>query len=210
MRRSPSGRYARVVITLTDVARHKILGLLAKDPRKDLALRFSIDGRGPGGYKYRLGFVPEADKAPGDTAVDVGGFQMLIDAETAPKVEGVNIDFVETLQESGFKIDNPNSPWTDPLARAVQDVLDQDINPAVASHGGFVVLHEVKDGTAYIELHGGCQGCGMASVTLRQGIEVRIKEMVPGIREVADVTDHAVGANPYYAPSEDGHSPLSD
>ena len=91
----------------------------------------------------------------------------------------------------------------------MQRVLDQDINPAVASHGGFVVLHEVKDGTAYIELQGGCQGCGMAAVTLRQGIELRIKEMVPDIREVTDVTDHAVGANPYYAPSEDGHSPLS-
>jgi Fe/S biogenesis protein NfuA len=198
------------VIQLTDVARHKILGLLAKDPRKDLALRFSIDGRGPGGYRYRLGFVPQTDMGPTDVAFDAGGFQVLIDQETAPKVGGVSIDFVETLQESGFKIDNPNSPWADPLAQAVQRVLDQDINPAVASHGGFVVLHEVKDGTAYIELHGGCQGCGMASVTLRQGIEVRIKEMVPGIREVTDVTDHAVGANPYYAPSEDGHSPLGE
>jgi Fe/S biogenesis protein NfuA len=197
------------VITLTDVARHKILGLLAKDPRKNLALRFSIDGRGPGGYRYRLGFVPLAERAATDAAVDAGGFQMLIDAATAPNVEGVSIDFVETLQESGFKIENPNSPWADPLAQAVQQVLDQDINPAVASHGGFVVLHEVKEGTAYIELHGGCQGCGMASVTLRQGIEVRIKEMVPGIREVVDVTDHGVGSNPYNAPTEDGHSPLS-
>ncbi|TMQ72800.1 MAG: iron-sulfur cluster assembly accessory protein [Candidatus Eisenbacteria bacterium] len=197
------------MITLTDVARHKILGLLAKDPRKDLALRFSIDGRGPGGYKYRLGFVPLVDKIATDTAVDLEGFQVLIDGESAPNLQGANIDFVETLQESGFKIDNPNSPWADPLAQAVQRVLDQDINPAVASHGGFVVLHEVKDGTAYIELQGGCQGCGMAAVTLRQGIELRIKEMVPDIREVTDVTDHAVGANPYYAPSEDGHSPLS-
>jgi Fe/S biogenesis protein NfuA len=197
------------VITLTDVARQKILGLLSKDSRKNLALRFSIDGRGPGGYRYRLGFVPLTEQGPTDTAVDVGDFQVLIDGETAPSVQGVNIDFVETLQESGFKIENPNSPWADPVAQAVQRVLDEDINPAVASHGGFVVLHEVKEGTAYIELHGGCQGCGMASVTLRQGIEVRIKEMVPAIREVTDVTDHAVGSNPYYAPSEDGHSPLS-
>ena len=206
----PDTQYSRFVITLTDVARHKILGLMAKDPRKDLALRFSIDGRGPGGYRYRLGFTPLSDRGPVDTAIDAGGFQILIDGETVPKVEGVTIDFVETLQESGFKIENPNSPWADPLAQAVQRVLDEDINPAVAAHGGFVVLHEVKEGVAYIELHGGCQGCGMASVTLREGIEVRLKEMVPGIREIVDVTDHAVGANPYYAPSEDGHSPLQE
>ena len=140
--------------------------------------------------------------------MDAGGFKVLIDGESAPKLQGVTIDFVETLQESGFKIENPNSPWSDPLAQAVQKVLEQDINPAVASHGGYVVLHEVKDAVAYIELHGGCQGCGMASVTLRQGIEVRIKETVPGIREVVDVTDHTSGENPYYASSEDGQSPL--
>jgi Fe/S biogenesis protein NfuA len=197
------------MVTFTDVARRKVLDLIAKESRSDVALRFAIDGRGQGGFRYRLGFVPSADRAPGDVAFDAGGFQVLIDPESAPNLEGVAIDFVETLQESGFKVENPNSPWADPLAQAIQKVLDQDINPAVASHGGHVVLHEVKDGVAYIQLHGGCQGCGMAAVTLRQGIEVRIKEMVQGIREVVDVTDHASGENPFYAPSEGGHSPLS-
>jgi Fe/S biogenesis protein NfuA len=197
-----------LVITVTDVARKKILGLLAQEARKDLALRFAIDGRGPGGFRYRLGFVPPEDRGEGDVAVDAGGFQVLIDAGSAANLHGVNLDYVETLAESGFKVENPNSPWSDPVAQAVQRVIDLDINPAVASHGGHVVLHDVRDGVAYIALHGGCQGCGMAAVTLRQGIEVRIKEVVPEIRELVDVTNHAGGQNPYYASAEGGHSPL--
>jgi Fe/S biogenesis protein NfuA len=196
------------MIHLSEGARRKILDLMSKEQRQDLALRFGIEGRGPGGFRYRLGFVPRSERSEGDQEIDGGGFVFLIDAVSAPSLEGVEIDYVETLQESGFKIDNPNSPWTDPKAREVQRVLDQDINPAVASHGGYVVLHDVQGDVALIELHGGCQGCGMAAVTLRQGIEVRIKEMVPGIREVVDVTDHARGANPYYASTEGGHSPL--
>jgi Fe/S biogenesis protein NfuA len=196
------------MITLTEVARTKILALIEGEQRKDLAVRLSIDGRGPGGFRYRLGFVAREERGPDDTVVDATGLEILVDAASAAHLQGTTIDYVETLQESGFKIDNPNSAWTDPVARAVQTVIDRDINPAVASHGGYVVLSDVKDQVAYVEMHGGCQGCGMASVTLRQGIELRIKEGVPEIREVVDVTQHGAGANPYYR-SEDGQSPLS-
>lgn len=196
------------MVTVTEVARTKILRLIESEQRKDLAVRFSIDGRGPGGFRYRLGFVARDDRRPDDTVVEAGGFEILVDAGSAPHLQGTHIDYVETLQESGFKIENPNSAWTDPTALAVQTVIDRDINPAVASHGGYVVLSDVRDHVAYIEMHGGCQGCGMASVTLRQGIELRIKEAVPDIREVVDVTQHAAGANPYYR-SEEGQSPLS-
>ena len=96
------------------------------------------------------------------------------------------------------------------MALAVQKVIDEDINPAVASHGGVVTLLDVRDATAYIQLGGGCQGCGMADVTLKQGIEVRIREMVPSILGVVDTTDHAEGSNPYFRPSKGGRSPYGD
>jgi Fe-S cluster biogenesis protein NfuA len=85
-----------------------------------------------------------------------------------------------------------------PEAIAIQTLLDEEINPSVASHGGFVSLVDVKDARAYIRLEGGCQGCGMADVTLRQGIEVAILDRVPTIKEVVDATAHAEGTNPYY------------
>ena len=81
----------------------------------------------------------------------------------------------------------------------MQQVLDERINPSVASHGGHIALIDVKSDTAYIRLEGGCQGCGMADVTLKQGIEVEIKSAVPTILQVLDVTDHAGGTNPYYS-----------
>jgi Fe/S biogenesis protein NfuA len=80
----------------------------------------------------------------------------------------------------------------------VIQVLDEQINPAIASHGGHAELVAVEENIAYLRLSGGCQGCGMASVTLSQGIEVAILDSVPEITEVIDVTDHATGSNPYY------------
>ncbi|PYM51490.1 MAG: hypothetical protein DMD77_09875 [Candidatus Rokuibacteriota bacterium] len=88
------------------------------------------------------------------------------------------------------------------LAAKVQELIDSTINPAVAGHGGFVQLMEVKDNKVYIQMGGGCQGCGAADVTLKAGIERLIKEELPEIEEVLDSTDHASGTNPYYTPAK--------
>lgn len=197
------------MVTLTDAARDKILALLAAEGREGLALRFAIDGRGPGGFQYKLGFVGPEEQRADDTVVEAGGVRVYVDPVSAENLKGTTIDFVETPTQSGFKIDNPNPVWSDPKAVAVQKVLDDEINPAVAAHGGFVTLLEVKDDVVYIALGGGCQGCGMVDVTLKQGIEVRIREAVPSVREIIDSTDHAGGKNPYYRPSKGGASPYA-
>jgi Fe/S biogenesis protein NfuA len=84
----------------------------------------------------------------------------------------------------------------------VQELLDTSINPAVAGHGGYIELIDVKESTVYVRMSGGCQGCGAADVTLKAGIERMIFEEVPEVTEVLDVTDHGAGQNPYYAPSK--------
>jgi len=196
------------VITVTSAARTKIVELLAQQGRAGLMLRAAVAGRGPGGFQYRLGFVGDEERRADDQATDAGGFTLLVDADSVPNLDGASIDYVDGPQGSGFKIDNPNPLWRDEAARAVQAVLDQDINPAVAAHGGWVTLLEVKDNVAYIQLGGGCQDCGMVDVTLKQGIEVRIREAVPAIREIIDSTDHAGGKNPYYQPAKGGRSPF--
>jgi Fe/S biogenesis protein NfuA len=132
-----------------------------------------------------------------------------MDARSAPHLVGTTVDYVEAPSQSGFKIDNPNPLWNDPLATAVQRLIDEEINPALASHGGFVHLLELKEGVAQVELGGGCQGCGMAHVTLKRGIEARIREAVPEVTEVVDATDHAGGANPYFRGSESRESPYA-
>ncbi len=84
----------------------------------------------------------------------------------------------------------------------IQDLLDSSINPAVAGHGGYVQLIDVKESVVYLQMGGGCQGCGMADVTLKSGIERMIKEEIPEVAEVLDTTDHASGQNPYYSPGK--------
>ena len=91
-----------------------------------------------------------------------------------------------------------------PEGVAIRALLDDSVNPAVAAHGGHIALVDVQDDTVYIRLEGGCQGCGMADVTLKQGVEVEIRRAVPSIRSVLDVTDHAGGSNPYYQPGKGG------
>lgn len=95
-----------------------------------------------------------------------------------------------------------NLPADDKLRGKIQRILDEEINPAVAGHGGHVSLLDVQGRTIYIKMGGGCQGCGMANATLRGGIERVIREKVPEVEEILDVTDHAGGTNPYYAPSK--------
>ena len=197
------------MLSFTEAAKSKILKLLEGQDRTGLALRLAVKGRGPGGFQYSMGFVGPEDKAPSDVVFDAPGFEVYMDAESAPNLRGVSIDFIDELHVSGFKIDNPNSLWADATALAVQKVLDENVNPAIASHGGYVTLLDVKQNIAYIQLGGGCQGCGMVDVTLKQGIEVMIKEAVPQIVAVVDSTDHAAGENPYYQPSKGGTSPLA-
>lgn len=196
------------MLTVTEAAKSKVLELLKAQGREGLHLRAAIAGRGPDGFQYRLGFVGDEERNADDQVIEAGGFKLLVDPTSSPNLEGATIDFVDGPQGSGFKVDNPNPLWKDATALAVQQVLDRDINPAVAGHGGWVTLLDVKDDVAYIQLGGGCQGCGMVDVTLKQGIEVRIREAVPAIREIIDSTDHAGGKNPYFQPAKGGQSPF--
>jgi Fe/S biogenesis protein NfuA len=95
-------------------------------------------------------------------------------------------------------IGRPAADLSGPVPQRVQQVIEQQINPAIAAHGGSAELVAVEDATAYVRLGGGCVGCGMATVTLSQGISVAITDAVPEIENVVDVTDHASGTNPYY------------
>jgi Fe/S biogenesis protein NfuA len=193
------------MITISDAAQQYITKLLADEDRQGLALRLAITGRRPGGFQYKLGLMRPEEKAPDDVVVDAGSFQVIVDAESAPNLQGATLGFYE----DGFKIENPNAGWTDPKAAAIQKLLDELINPALAEHGGYAILTDVQDDVAYMAFSGGCQGCGMAGVTMNQGIKEVILEEVEGIRDVVDVTDHASGKNPYYQPGKGGESPFA-
>jgi len=145
------------------------------------------------GFKDGVVFLEITGTAPGL----MGGFENML-RHYVPEVESV-ADYRDAMPKPG--LDTPEG-------KAIRQLLDERINPQVASHGGHIALVDVKDDTVYIRLEGGCQGCGMADVTLKQGVVKEIQSLVPAITNVLDVTDHAGGTNPYFQPGKDGMSAL--
>lgn len=196
----PTAPDAQPLLTLTQVAKDKIKAVQQSENRTESALRVSVEEESPAAWRYHLYFVERDERTPADTAFDVEGIQILVDTESVRRLEGSTLDFVEELSGAWFKFDNPNKPplLENPIAAQVQQLLDDKINPQVASHGGRVMLADVQETRVFLRFGGGCHGCGMSDVTLRQGIEVMIREAIPEVTEILDTTDHAAGANPYY------------
>ncbi|MDP3937405.1 MAG: iron-sulfur cluster assembly accessory protein [Deltaproteobacteria bacterium] len=188
------------ILTLTDGAREKITEIQESQNRLDTAVRVTVTEEGVAAWKYDLRLVSQDEKSEDDEVVDAAGVMVYLDKETVPRLQGATLDFVSGMSSSGFKFENPNQPpaASDPLVMRVQKVIEDRINPGVASHGGSITLLGVKDGNVYIRMGGGCQGCGMADVTLKQGIEETLKAEIPEIIAVLDSTDHGSGSNPYY------------
>lgn len=197
------------MIELTDAAREKILGALqaASPPRRHLRIESLAEGVR---WDYRLAGLTDEEVRPDDIVQDEGDFAVVLDPASAERLSGATVDYRESLLESGFRIDNPNAPASPVLASGerpdlegpvpdrIRLLLDSEINPAIATHGGHVRLVEVRGDRAYVAFGGGCHGCGLVDVTLKQGVEARIREVVPEIAEVVDTTDHAAGTDPYY------------
>ncbi|MCP3980879.1 MAG: iron-sulfur cluster assembly accessory protein [bacterium] len=193
------------MINLTDAAKEKFLAAAESEGRKGQGLRVTVNGGGTAQPEFALNFVEPDHVRDDDVADQHGELTIYMDPQSAKFLEAATIDFVETLAESGFKIDAPNAGIprpTGPVAEAVQRCLDEKINPGVASHGGFIDLVAVENETAYLKFGGGCQGCGMVNVTLKQGVEKILFQEVPQITKVMDITDHASGTNPYYQPGK--------
>jgi Fe/S biogenesis protein NfuA len=184
------------MLNFTEAAASRVRDFLAKQAAQGVsALRVAGTRK-----EHRLWLVKESDQQEGDRVLFLEGFEVYVDPMTVRHLEGATVDFVDGVMQSGFRVFFPSPTWDDPVAQRVQDVLDHEVNPGVAGHGGSVSLVKIAGDVAVIQLHGGCQGCGAADVTLKQGIERMIKAGVPEIRAVQDATDHAAGENPYYAP----------
>lgn len=193
------------MIQFSDEAREHILRFLEEDSAADLSVRLRVANPSPVNPQYEMLLIEPHERESTDEVQDADGFEVVIDPESARILEGTRIDWVDSLQGGGFQFDNPNikplgsEPLTGPLADRVERVITERINPSVAMHGGAVSLVDIRDNVVYLRMSGGCQGCGMASVTLTQGIKQVLHDAVPEIVDVRDVTDHAAGEDPYYS-----------
>ena len=189
------------MLTITPAAEQKIAELVSQSDKPVAGLRIDAQAQSPFKVDYKLAFVGQGQEDPADTVINFDSFNVYTDPDSAGLLEEATVDYVEQLMGSGFKIDRPMQlpeHLSGPVVDQVKAVLEEQINPMVADHGGHIALLDIKEDVVYVELQGGCQGCGMADVTLKQGIESAITEAVPAVKSVLDVTDHANGKNPYY------------
>ena len=200
------------MITITETAKKGLNKILSEKGEGMLGLRLAVRGGAPGAYQADFRLVRAGEERADDMVIDAGDFRVFIAPDSAPKLKGAKVDYVPTFRGPSFKIEYPQPEWDDPLAQKVQELLSERVNPGVASHGGYVTLLGVKGKDVFLEMGGGCQGCTMSAATLRQGIEILLREEIPEIRKIVDQTDHEAGANPYYAASDlgkqVGESPL--
>jgi len=197
-----------VPLRVSDAALAQVLSILhAEDDPDALGLRIAVTGTRGVEYAYDLSFEERSEAADDDVIYNQGDLVVMVPADSVDALWGATLDLPSAEGQGGLVIRNPNRP--DPLAdfdieltgtvtERVQQLLDQQINPALASHGGFASLVEVRDATAVVTMGGGCQGCAVSAVTLREGIQKAILEHIPEITEVVDSTDHDAGENPFY------------
>ena len=205
------------ILTLTDEARNVVIDAMSNEENHDgLALFIEVVGtRGPG-YAYDLYFSDRSDAPEGAAIGQDGDVTIIVPENSVSRLRGSRLEFAAE-GGGGLVLVNPNVPTPEevnpgvpadilalgiggPLATLAAEVLETSVNPSIASHGGradLVALDEERK-VAYVKLSGGCQGCAMSRMTLSQGIETSLREAIPELTNVIDVTDHASGVNPFY------------
>lgn len=199
----------RETFSVTPPALEKILELRESEvDGEQLALRIEVTGAQGVDYTYDLAFELLAEADASDVPFSVGdGLTVLIPDRDVAKLDAASLDLPSNPNQPGLVLRNPNRPDLGPNAQLdldgsvednVREVLTKRINPSIAAHGGFAELVSVEGDTVVVKLGGGCQGCGMANATVTAGIERTLRELIPEVERVVDLTDHASGENPYF------------
>lgn len=196
-------------LNISAVAAEQIAGVIQNHQNPVAGLKMQIQGRSDGKLQHSLSLVEEGAELGEDLSVEVTieNFEDTIEVFYAKRdafyLNGLVVDW-ETAEDGTPSIifKNPNPLWRDNRELTIYELFEEHLNPQLAQHGGMISLLSVEENTVYVEFGGGCVGCGMLDVTLKQGVETAVKEFVPEIEKVVDVTDHQSGDNPYYKPSK--------
>lgn len=199
-----------VVMAITEAALETVMGIRAEEPDPTaIALRVAVTGTKGIEYTYDLSFEDIVNVGDDHHSYTVGELVVAIPLDSVDKLRGAELDLPRSAGQGGLVIRNPNR--SDPLAGIeveltgdvadkVTQLLEQSINPALASHGGYATLVGVDEETnVYVIMGGGCQGCSASAATLKQGIRQSIMSAIPEVTEVIDATDHSAGENPFYS-----------
>lgn len=202
------------MIEITSTAQKYFQRLITQQDESGLGLRISVNQPGTPNASCDLQFCPQGQHQVDDRVIPYAAFNLYVALTSENWLEQAQIDFEEnatggqlTIRAPGIKGSEP--PGDAPMERRIEWLLEAEINPSLASHGGRVSLVEItRNMEVVLQFGGGCHGCGMADVTLKQGIEKTLTRNIPEITAVIDVTDHRQGKNPYYTSGTTGHSAL--
>lgn len=196
---------ANSFITVTPSAQEYLVDLLAKQDNEGMGVRIFVERPGTPHAECCMAYCSSGEEVPTDTKLELDGFNAFIDADSVPFLEDAVIDYAKDRMGGQLTFRAPKSkvPQIDENASVEQKVnyiLYSEINPQLAAHGGNVqLIGLVEDDTvAVLKFGGGCQGCGMVDVTLKEGIEKTLLEKIPQLKRVTDDTDHSVTENAYF------------
>ena len=190
--------------SITDSAQEYLVELLEKQNVEGIAVRIFILDAGTPRAETCISFCRPGEENADDEVNQYKGFNAFIDQHSIPFLEDAVVDFQKDSMGGQLTIKAPNSRMPkltkdSPLEDHINYILYNEINPGLAAHGGHVTLEEIfEDSVAVLRFGGGCQGCGMVDVTLKDGVEKTLMSQIPQLTEVRDVTDHSVKENAYY------------
>ncbi|MCY4532518.1 MAG: Fe-S biogenesis protein NfuA [Gammaproteobacteria bacterium] len=192
------------MIEITESAQQYLVELLSKQEADDVGIRIFITDQGTPLAETCLAYCPSGEQQETDERVEYAGFTGWIDGKSKPFLEGALVDYAQDRMGGQLTIKAPNAKAPQvsedsSLEDRINYVLHSQINPSLAEHGGMVTLVEVIEGNnAILQFGGGCQGCGMVDMTLKDGVERTLLEQIPGLKAVSDVTDHTMRENAYF------------
>lgn len=196
------------MISFTGPAREMLETFLGEGEEGGQALRIRVSGASTA-PRFDLTLVDASEQTDDERPIESDGVTVLVREGDVAVLEGATVDYVERVNESGFEVRpaagvvpdvngrREKGEPTGEIAERVREVLDSQVNPAIAAHGGMISLVDVEETDIYVEMSGGCQGCALSRMTLRQGVERMLRDAVPELTAVHDITDHSSGENPY-------------
>lgn len=192
------------MVTITEPAQEYLAELLKKQDCEGIGIRVFILDPGTPKAETCISFCRPGEEKTEDERKSYDHFDAWVEKRSIPFLEDAVVDYAKDSMGGQLTIKAPNSRLPkirddSPLEDRINYVLYNEINPSLASHGGVVSLEEiVDDSVAVLKFGGGCQGCGMVDVTLKEGVEKTLIEQVPGLTGVRDVTDHSNRENAYF------------
>lgn len=189
-------------IEITESAEKYLAELLAKQNCEGIGIRIFVSDPGTPKAETCISYCRPGDEKEGDEIMELASFKAYLEKRSLPFLEDAKVDYADNRFGGQLTIRAPNSRMPkvsddSPVEDKINYILHSEVNPGLAAHGGNVSLVDIVDGVAVLQFGGGCQGCGMVDLTLKEGVEKTLMEKIPELKGVRDVTDHSDTSNAY-------------